>query len=247
MYDNQLINQYDATGGLLLRESITLHSPMSVPLTNVCTYSYDADVMSLEKELYMDNCEYTLQQRGSETVIWSSRFNNNEGYALEAGMMGLHQFYQCKDHLGSVRELFYVDNNQITSLQSTQYYADGLPMEESTGQSVAAEKYNGKKYLEMHGYDCSDYGARHYYATIGRFTSVDPLAEKYYSISPYAYCAGNPIMFIDPDGKMIGDYYDREGTLLGTDGINDNKIYLLNKGEKVVVPENNNEKLPEKK
>lgn len=83
---SQLINQYDATRGLLLRESVTLHDPMSVPLTKVCTYSYDADVMSLEKELYMDNCEYTLQQRGSETVIWSSRFNNNEGYTLEAGI-----------------------------------------------------------------------------------------------------------------------------------------------------------------
>jgi hypothetical protein len=79
---NQLINQYDATGGLLLRESVTLHSPMSVPLTNVCTYSYDADVMSLEKELYIDNCEYTLQQRGSETIIWNSRFNNNEAFLL---------------------------------------------------------------------------------------------------------------------------------------------------------------------
>ena len=36
-----------------------------------------------------------------------------------------------------------------------------------------------------------------------RFTGVDPLAEKYYSISPYAYCAGNPVRYIDPNGKSV--------------------------------------------
>ena len=35
-----------------------------------------------------------------------------------------------------------------------------------------------------------------------RFTTMDPLAEKYYSISPYAYCAGNPVNLVDPDGHF---------------------------------------------
>jgi len=55
----------------------------------------------------------------------------------------------------------------------------------------------------MHGYDTYDYGFRGYYPAVGRFTTVDPLAEKYYGISPYVYCAGNPIMFIDPDGRQL--------------------------------------------
>jgi hypothetical protein len=37
--------------------------------------------------------------------------------------------------------------------------------------------------------------------TTGRFLSMDPLAEKYYHLSPYAYCAGDPVNFVDPDGR----------------------------------------------
>ena len=53
----------------------------------------------------------------------------------------------------------------------------------------------------MNGLDWYDYGARHMDGALGRFTTMDPLCEKYYSISPYAYCANNPMRFIDPDGR----------------------------------------------
>lgn len=55
----------------------------------------------------------------------------------------------------------------------------------------------------MHGLNLYDYSVRYYESAIGRFTSVDPMAEKYYSISPYAYCLNNPLKFIDPDGRDI--------------------------------------------
>ena len=38
--------------------------------------------------------------------------------------------------------------------------------------------------------------------------SVDPLADKYPSISPYAYCAWNPVKLVDPDGNELTDFYD---------------------------------------
>ena len=42
----------------------------------------------------------------------------------------------------------------------------------------------------------------HYYGAIN-WLSVDPLSDKYPSMSPYAYCANNPVILVDPDGRDI--------------------------------------------
>ena len=76
-------------------------------------------------------------------------------------------------------------------------------------------KYNGKELNESLGLNWYDYGARRYDAAIGRWASIDPLADKYYEISTYAYVANNPIRFIDPDGKQILDPGDKFKTKVG--------------------------------
>ncbi|MDY6372500.1 MAG: RHS repeat-associated core domain-containing protein [Bacteroidales bacterium] len=55
------------------------------------------------------------------------------------------------------------------------------------------------------------FGARYMdHELMTMWLSVDPLADKYPSISPYAYCAWNPIKLVDPDGKEI--YYKERNT-----------------------------------
>jgi RHS repeat-associated protein len=76
------------------------------------------------------------------------------------------------------------------------------------------------------------FGARYYDSDLSIWLSVDPLAGKHPNMSPYAYCANNPIRYIDPDGREYGDFFDRQGTFLGTDGIDDGKVYILNEGKR---------------
>jgi len=49
----------------------------------------------------------------------------------------------------------------------------------------------------------SYFGARYYDSDLNIWLSVDPLSDKYPSLSPYAYCANNPIKLIDPNGRDI--------------------------------------------
>ena len=60
-----------------------------------------------------------------------------------------------------------------------------------------------------------DFGARWYAPYSARWSTPDPLSEKYYSISPYAYCAGNPVNLVDPEGLelFIGQYKYKDGKL----------------------------------
>ena len=86
--------------------------------------------------------------------------------------------------------------------------------------------FTGKERDEETGYGY--FGARYMdHELMTMWLSVDPLADKYPSISPYAYCAWNPVKLIDPDGKEFGDYYSVKGKYLGSDGIADTRMFSL--------------------
>jgi RHS repeat-associated protein len=70
----------------------------------------------------------------------------------------------------------------------------------STGQPY---KFTGKELNMGNGLNLYDFEARTYDPSVGRLTSIDPLAEKYYSVSPYAYCFNNPVNAVDLHGDTI--------------------------------------------
>jgi RHS repeat-associated protein len=73
----------------------------------------------------------------------------------------------------------------------------------------------------------SYFGSRYYTSDLSIWLSVDPMSDKYPSLSPYTYCANNPIKLVDPNGEEFGDYYDFYGNYLGTDGNKDGIVYLV--------------------
>ena len=113
--------------------------------------------------------------------------------------------YYIKDHLGDNRVVLG-ENGDVE--QVNHYYPFGGLMGES--ENLASQqryKYNGKELDRTHGLDWYDYGARMYDPTLARWMVPDLLAEKYYSVSPYAYCGNNPIKRLDLDGR---DWYENE-------------------------------------
>lgn len=115
------------------------------------------------------------------------------GYVTFSGTTPQYHFY-VKDHLGNNR---MVVNANGTVEQVNHYYAFGGLMGEGTGGDVQDFKYNNKELDRWHGLDWYDFNARHMDAVRGVFTTMDPLCEGYYDISPYVYCINSPINYID--------------------------------------------------
>jgi RHS repeat-associated protein len=109
------------------------------------------------------------------------------------------RFYQ-NDHLGSVRAVVS-STGQV--LQRNAYYPFGGLYQADATDDTFRYRYNGKELDRTFGHNMYDYGARWQDPYLGRFTTIDPLAEKYYHLSPYAYCANNPMNAVDPDGRRI--------------------------------------------
>ena len=78
----------------------------------------------------------------------------------------------------------------------------------------------------------SDYGARQYSAEFCQWMQVDPMAEKYYSTTPYGFCNGNALRFVDMDGLYWRPTYSVNGlgdhTINGFEWVDDNLAFDAN-------------------
>ena len=112
-----------------------------------------------------------------------------------------------KDHLGSVTKVVNANTGEV--VESSDYTSYGKRASSTsteygdkfTGVTLRAH-FTGKEDQKTDfNVDYTDFGARHYSPVLRRWLTPDPLSEKYYGISPYAYCAGNPVNFIDVNGR----------------------------------------------
>ena len=160
------------------------------------SYIYNADGIKLRTVHKIGSTTTTTDYCGN--VIYEN--NTPKLLLTEGGYVSLNDnkyHYYLKDHQGNNRVV--IDTNGTVE-ETNHYYPFGGLFANST--NTQPYKYNGKELDTKKGLNWYDYGARHYDAALGRFTTMDPIAEKYYSMSPYAYCANNPVNAIDPDGKL---------------------------------------------
>ncbi|MDL2262896.1 RHS repeat-associated core domain-containing protein [Bacteroidales bacterium OttesenSCG-928-I21] len=110
-------------------------------------------------------------------------------------------YFYHSDHLGSTS---FVSNAAGTPIQYLTYTPFGgvIQNKKATGSTYDTEfKFSGKALDSETQY--SYFGARYYNSDLGIWLSVDPLAHKYPSLTPYNYCANNPVMLVDPDGEQV--------------------------------------------
>ena len=199
---------YDVNGNLTkdLNKGITdiqynvLNLPSTVSFSDgsTITYTYGADGTKLRTvhkigstTTTTDYCGNVIYENGTQKLLLTE-----EGYINLAGTQQYH--YYLKDHQGNNRVVI----NQSGTVEETNHYYPFGGVFGTTG-NTQPYKYNGKEFDNKKGLNWYDYGARHYDTALGRFTTNDRFAEKYYSMSPYQYGANSPVVNIDVNGDSI--------------------------------------------
>ena len=198
---------YDANGNLTkdLNKGISgitynfLNLPNVVTFSDgsTITYTYGADGTKLRTvhkigstTTTTDYCGNVVYENGVQKLLLTE-----EGYVT---LSDSKYHYYLKDHQGNNR---VVISQSGTVEEMNHYYPFGGAF--ASTSNVQPYKYNGKELDSKKGLNWYDYGARHYDAALGRFTTNDRFAEKYYSMSPYQYGANNPVNNIDVNGDTI--------------------------------------------
>jgi len=215
---------YDANGNLTRDDNkgiinITyniLNLPVSITNTsgNRLEYTYDASGNKLSQDYYI-NGTVTKTTYFVGNFVYENKIPawviNNEGRVIlnSIGTAYCKEVY-LKDHLGNVRVACRLESGVLKTRQVDSYYPFGMNIKGLSANSTVGIRpneylYNGKMMQDEMGLGWLDYGARFYDAVLGRWHSIDPLAEKYRRWSPYNYCVDNPMRFIDPDGMASGD------------------------------------------
>ena len=232
-----IVNYYTADGKRTGSKYLTPLTTVVIPAGQTFGSTSGTAAMSSHVTTRRGSLEYAGADFESDTLI---RIHNGDGY-LDCSEQDFRYF--VRDYQGNIRTVygsavaklipveppFSLTNRgaiggdkppirptpieHTVTYQRMQYYPFGLPYEAHYQPEEQPYKYGGKEFIELHGYDSYDFDARMYYPALCRFMTMDPLCEKYYSISPYAYCNNNPVNYVDPDGRDIWEI-DYDGRII---------------------------------
>ena len=116
----------------------------------------------------------------------------------DSGKNVVWDFSQAQVIDGNTKVFYSVIDDSL--INATEY---GTLMGEVMNTSSQPYRYGDKELVTLGGLNLSDFGARWLDSPSGTFTTMDPLCEDFQHLSPYLYCAGNPIKYIDPRGMEM--------------------------------------------
>ncbi|MDP9080467.1 MAG: RHS repeat-associated core domain-containing protein [Bacteroidota bacterium] len=223
-------NSKGATGITIAYNLLNL--PQAITGSNTITYTYDAAGNKLHRSSaatnqtdYISGIEYDGTTTATETL---SFIQTEEGKAVPNGT-GYDYEYYLGDHLGNTRVTFKgLTSGGATSMQTDDYLPFGMDIASTVTSPKNEYLYNKKELQEELGQ--YDYGARLYDPVVGRWTSVDPLAENSRRFSPYIYGDDNSIRNIDPDGMDVNDWVKKGHKYFWDDRVVDQKTATTYQG-----------------
>ena len=191
---------YDADGNKLAVYSITLKTPLVIPSSQLMEKKFtDGELEPLSQTMQRSyNGEYVYEYSSQIKKLELVRLGLPNGYISFPASNHVYHFY-VKDHLGNNRYVINADTKKVE--QTSDYYPFGSLYNENSNENAQRWRFGGKEVNRS--FDIYDFLARWYDPTLGRFTTIDPMAEKYVGISPYLYCANNPTNAFDPTGTSI--------------------------------------------
>ena len=231
-YDSLGRMTHDGLNGLYMEYNcLDLVRKVSRDSTILVKYSYLADGTKLSA---LNGNGEGLVYRGPFVYRQSSGGEGNSSLTLESASFsgGLltpgNVLLYVRDYLGSVRAV--VDAETGALYKAVDYSAFG---NESgvTGMQLASlpsgmtlrDGYTSKEDQSLDfGAAYIDFGARQYSPALNRWLVPDPLSEKFYGISPYAFCNSNPVNYVDVDGEFPDIIWDIASIGMGAKSLVDN-------------------------
>ena len=117
-------------------------------------------------------------------------------------------YFYHPDHLSSASWITDLSGQPVQHLQYKPFGGDYIDQQAPNTDYSERFRFTGKERDAETGYDY--FGARYYSSSLGIWLSVDPMSDKYPSLSPYVYCADNPVLFFDPDGREKIDAFGND-------------------------------------